>query len=1728
MRTKKKLAVSIGSLVVASGAAVGLTFGVLAATNQAIRNEFSVNYVANNVSAIVSANYATKLGTTGNFTDTNGNTEIEFEPGDDSSTQILSVEQINLTASDNYVIFTYRYTNTATAANGAHWLAVEFLNDSISRENLTTTYYCSSSNAETYSNIKTNGYSTFNSIPQKTVYIEPQGSFYFYTLEEITDVTHDAGFSATSNDIGWGLSTVARSSVPQAWFTYVESMLGTWAGTEQEDAISATAQLSLYQSEGTDVSLEAQFKTPSMQSAASLTKTTNSNLTSIGPEETLKTTTDDYYSTFNDDGYTIFGYKITNNEVGNYISYRLNASEESTENTTGHFTISTKTSDSNTFSFIDSAFEYNQMVSGILAPGETVVVYVKVSRYEDSDYASLVYEYSLPITVQIEEIPDHSQTSFNAQNQTGYEHKFASASVSYQIANQNAVAFTNNEATTIDFYDDGDESSQIANLNLSGNNVFLTKTAPYVVYKIAVKNENISGGYWLNIAYNRFASTYAEAENVEIYYANSSSDSLSVNQIIALDDDDMNIITLSLAGQETHYFYEVIKLSDDFVSAMSNDEVGAICCINPNGGAAMSLYQSLQKYYGVSIEYQHGTSATLSATYLEESDGVTRDFVNYQGQTTAIFTTGSSSTNAYLSAPGINLNGNEYLLFKYRVTNSSPMQISAVFDLPNGIASYETSASHDSFRQYYLISASDNLGYAQVLSSATQESRVQVSDHYISSFKNFEMTVPSGATRYLYVIVENLLEEDFDYLYDISTGIIEIVNSYSSVLKLSAQNASVTVSAVRSTENGTTENFVKNSDTSVTFTINQSMVHDYLYLSPVTLNTTDNSYALYKITLVNNYGVGMLAAIYHHFDSAIQNLSGLNIYRLASSESNLTASDVKNSGTFTASNTDYIDNVQLAANETKYYYMVVDNVGSSEKTYSTKQIDIVMQSYGNGSEENNEDEPEYVEREYEFTYDSQENEFSVTFGGTTYTTDSLSETVTIGTQYQVKAYINVGGDDYEVTYYENQGYGIELGGEAYTDPNCNFGDLAASVGGGSYDITYKLVVSQGNEVPITYSNQNENFSVTIDGKTYTLASLSETVTLGTEYEVRAYITVNDEEYQVSYIEAQSAYGIELNGTAYTDPNCHFGDLTATVAGDSYDIIYKLVVITLVEPEFVEKEITITYDNQDEEFSVTLDGTTYTMETLSETVTLGPQYEVKAYINAMGQDFEVTYFEEQGYGIEIYGTPYVDPNCEFGDLTATVNGDSYDITYKLVVSEGNEVTITYDNQNSNFSVTVDGTTYTFESLSETVTLGTEYEVRAYISALGGKYRVNYYENQGYGVEVAGDVYIAENCEFGDLTATVAGQSYDIIYKLVVLVPVDAPVERNYVEEEVAITYDSQNEQFSLELNGDTYNIASLSDTVTISTDYDVVASFEVDGEKLEIVYLDEQNAYGVNDNGTISYDSNFNFGDSTIDYGDGDMFDVDYTLSYTVNNKTFEEAIDVISIGTKVADITYDDQNEQFEVIVGGTTYALQNLSEITTINNQQYAVKAFVDLEGSNGIDFSAGIALRTVIELEYSDYYGKYVINFKSVFYDNGNVTSVSGTYTDFNEFTFGDLVIGIGSGEDYQECDVIYKLYTANSTTSFRSVINGSITSINSLSETVTVSQQYAVRAYIVVGQDEYLVTYYENQGYGIELGGEVYIADNCEFGDLTASVGGESYDIVYKLVVITPEDEVVQNQA
>lgn len=116
MNPRKKLLVSLSTLAVMSVISVLAIIAVFAASNQALQTSVNVQYLAEGVSATVSASY-TVGGTTTKMTSSSGYDSITFAPGPNGGSEDGLSPSGDIVIEDTFIVFKYVFNNTSTASS---------------------------------------------------------------------------------------------------------------------------------------------------------------------------------------------------------------------------------------------------------------------------------------------------------------------------------------------------------------------------------------------------------------------------------------------------------------------------------------------------------------------------------------------------------------------------------------------------------------------------------------------------------------------------------------------------------------------------------------------------------------------------------------------------------------------------------------------------------------------------------------------------------------------------------------------------------------------------------------------------------------------------------------------------------------------------------------------------------------------------------------------------------------------------------------------------------------------------------------------------------------------------------------------------------------------------------------------------------------------------------------------------------------------------------------------------------------------------------------------------------------------------------------------------------------------------------------------------------------------------------------------------------------------------
>lgn len=108
----KKLIATVASLCLVVVAVVAAVVGVLAAANQTVKGTLSVQYQANDVSAVVTLSKKAEGATPDEYSATDSHT---FAKTDAQSSETLTIAQETLTSSVKYVVYKFTFQNTNTS-----------------------------------------------------------------------------------------------------------------------------------------------------------------------------------------------------------------------------------------------------------------------------------------------------------------------------------------------------------------------------------------------------------------------------------------------------------------------------------------------------------------------------------------------------------------------------------------------------------------------------------------------------------------------------------------------------------------------------------------------------------------------------------------------------------------------------------------------------------------------------------------------------------------------------------------------------------------------------------------------------------------------------------------------------------------------------------------------------------------------------------------------------------------------------------------------------------------------------------------------------------------------------------------------------------------------------------------------------------------------------------------------------------------------------------------------------------------------------------------------------------------------------------------------------------------------------------------------------------------------------------------------------------------------------
>ena len=196
MSTKKKLIIAISAVSVTLIATVITLIVVLVASSQLASSNVVVEYVATDVSAIVSATY--KVGDTTTVLTNNGTTKLEFKPGKTTKGSLSANGDISLDPANSAIVFEYVFTNTAPNAD----INVELTTTTTTSTNATISYAYSSYQITDY-----NSLTTFSNYTTQAIVANPtaDATLYIYIVVRATDADQDA---RCTGNFAWNLVRV--------------------------------------------------------------------------------------------------------------------------------------------------------------------------------------------------------------------------------------------------------------------------------------------------------------------------------------------------------------------------------------------------------------------------------------------------------------------------------------------------------------------------------------------------------------------------------------------------------------------------------------------------------------------------------------------------------------------------------------------------------------------------------------------------------------------------------------------------------------------------------------------------------------------------------------------------------------------------------------------------------------------------------------------------------------------------------------------------------------------------------------------------------------------------------------------------------------------------------------------------------------------------------------------------------------------------------------------------------------------------------------------------------------------------------------------------------------------------------------------------------------------------------------------------------------------------------
>ena len=220
---KRKLMYAISMILCAIVITMSCVTMVLSATSQSVTSSLSVtfsgqhvNYTAQGWYQVAGSSSRTALKDSSNtFNDT-----LSFSASDVSTTKNLAVVEnsgvISLSANNTYVLFTYKFTNTAST--GAYGMEITLTGSASSDSNMTVKYLSSTSDyTVSSSGLTTQSGLVTSTTPFDHVFVGAGQTKYLYVLISIVDVYLNANYNKTS---GMSFSVTCSSEMEEAGVTF--------------------------------------------------------------------------------------------------------------------------------------------------------------------------------------------------------------------------------------------------------------------------------------------------------------------------------------------------------------------------------------------------------------------------------------------------------------------------------------------------------------------------------------------------------------------------------------------------------------------------------------------------------------------------------------------------------------------------------------------------------------------------------------------------------------------------------------------------------------------------------------------------------------------------------------------------------------------------------------------------------------------------------------------------------------------------------------------------------------------------------------------------------------------------------------------------------------------------------------------------------------------------------------------------------------------------------------------------------------------------------------------------------------------------------------------------------------------------------------------------------------------------------------------------------------------